>query len=249
MSNSAADMFTVERAKMKWKPMRTRMQSKLLAMIDEMISEESRALNRATMKDERENNVIADMTDKIYTGILKSTPKMKPTPEGKPIRYVSSVYVHRKEKLQDEFISHPEGHFVDRLIAAFQHQLQEKMYGIVDKHFTKLNAMLDEFSRTIRDQGPITVDVNPLGVRLREELEAKLPYIDAKVEALRALLPANIKGEDEADADIDDNVEDFGGSVKKDLSYFIDIADKKKKKRISDDYGPTQMKRIKQEPT
>jgi hypothetical protein len=247
MEQSSASMFTVERAKMKWRPMRVRMQSKLMAMMDEMFVEEKKMLYRATLEDERENNIIASITDFIYGDVLRSTPELKPSTSGKSKRYVTPVFQFRKDRMEEHFFTDIDGHFVDRLVDRFKEQLQERMDGLVDKHFEKLNAMFDEFSNQLRDHARIAVDITPMGVAVRAELEKQIGSIENKAETLRQLVPATFKGEDDSEDAADDHAEEPGGRTKKDLSYHLEKA--KKKKRNSDGSSTNTAKRVKQEPT
>jgi hypothetical protein len=70
-----------------------------MAMLDEMIAEEKRMLHRATLKDERGNNIISALTDNIYDDVFISAPPLKvsPTPPGKAKRYVTPVFKFRKD--------------------------------------------------------------------------------------------------------------------------------------------------------
>jgi hypothetical protein len=199
MNKSQANLTTVEKAKLKWSPYRHRMQSKLMAMLDEMMAEEKRFLHRATLKDERENNIISVLTNDIYDDVFISVPQLKvsPTPPGKAKRYVTPVFKFRKDRLETHFL-HDKAHFVDRLIELFQTQLHEKMEGLIDKHFTKMKAMFEDFSKLLRDHAPVDFSIDPRGEAIRAELEKVIPYIEGKAEALHDLIPVDLTEEEES---------------------------------------------------
>jgi hypothetical protein len=186
MNDSAANLITVEKAKLKFKLIQHRMKSKVIAMMDEMIAEEKRLLHRATLEDERENNIISAITDEIYDDVFAATPELKCTVKGKK-RYVMGILKFKKERLDAHFLT-AESHFVDRVITVFKKQLDEKMNGLIEKHFEKLNAMLDEFSNSLRDHAPVDYLVNPLGEQIREQLEKHIVFIEDKAETLHGHL-------------------------------------------------------------
>jgi hypothetical protein len=226
MNRSQANLITVEKSKIKWRPFRLRIQSKLTAMMEDILVEEKRFLNRTTLKDERENNLIASLTDNIYDDVFISAPALK-TPPGKAKRYVTPVLRFRKARLETHFL-HDEAHFVDRLVKLFQKQLQEKMFGHIDNHFTKLNAMFDDFSKLLRDHAPVDFDIEPRGEAIRAELEKHIGYIEEKSEALRNLLPVNLTQEDESLLATDDRDDDANGEDRG-LDYYLDKVSKRKR--------------------
>ncbi|KAF2819433.1 hypothetical protein CC86DRAFT_432039 [Ophiobolus disseminans] len=227
MNKSQANLITVEKSKLKWSPYRHRLQSKLMAMLEEMFAEEQRFLHRATLKDERENNMIAALTDNIYDDVFMSTPELKvnPTPPGKAKRYVTPVFRFRKDRLETHFL-HAEAHFVDRLVVLFQSQLREKMEGLIDKHFTKIKAMLDDFSKLLRDHAPVDFSIDSRGEAIRAELELQIPYVEEKAEALHSILPIDLSERDETMLATEDNYDDGN----QDLSYYIEKVSKGKRK-------------------
>jgi hypothetical protein len=227
MNKSQANLITVEKAKLKWKPLQHRMQSKLMAMMDEMAIEEKRLLNQATLKDERENNIIAAITDDIFDDVCVSAPDLKPTAPGKPKRYVTGILKYKKERLELHFLDE-EAHFVDRLIKLFQTQLEEKMCGLIDLHFTKMNAMFDNFSKLMRDHAPVDFSVDPRGEAIRVELEKHIPYIEEKTLALHDLLPVDLSQDQESMLASEDSFDDSNGQSQ-DLGYFIEKVSKKKR--------------------
>ncbi|KAL5117630.1 hypothetical protein ACEQ8H_004523 [Pleosporales sp. CAS-2024a] len=192
MSRSAANLITVEKAKMKWSPLNLTMHSKLLGMADEMIAEEKRLLHRITLEDERENNIIAAITDKIFDDVLLSVPAEKPS-NGKYKRYVTPIFKFRKERLVKHFIN-DEAHFVDRVIKEFKDELDGRIQGLIDKHLARLTASLDDFSNLLRDHAPVDYAINSTGQVIRTELEKCIPYVEDQATTLRSMLPADEEG-------------------------------------------------------
>ena len=241
MNSSAANLITVEKAKLKFGPMQHRMKSKVLAMVDEMIAEEKRLLHRATLEDERENNLISAITDEIYDDIFAATPELKSIVKGKK-RYHMGILKFKKIQLENRFLA-AENHFVDRAIEQFRNQLNEKMGGLIDKHIERLNAMFDNYSKNLRDHAPVDYTINPLGEQVREQLEKHLPYIESQAEALLGHLPIGFKNEDEATVNVE-YLHDSGDSIQ-DLGYFIEQVSKSKRKAT--DGSKAMVKRIKHE--
>jgi hypothetical protein len=229
MNRSQANLITVEKAKLKWVSYRLRMQSKLTALMDEMMAEENRFLNRSTLKDERENNLITTLTDAIYDDVFMSFPDLKvnPTPPGKPKRYKTPILPFRKARLEAHFLAE-DAHFVDRLIALFQDQLQTKMFGHIDKHFTKFDAMFDDFSKLLRDHAPVDFSIDPRGEAIRTELGKHIEFIEEKSGALRTLLPVDLTQEDESLLANEDSFDDAEGKIP-DLEYYLEKVSKKKR--------------------
>ncbi|KAH9866645.1 hypothetical protein J1614_008337 [Plenodomus biglobosus] len=254
INNSAANLITVEKAKKKWEPYKHGIQSKVLAMMDELIAEELRLRHRVTLEDARENNVIAAITDGIYDDVFASTPDLKPSQQGKPKRYVTPVLRYRKERLEKHFLS-PDDHFIDKIINTFQDQLDEKMRSLVDKHFAKMNAMFDQYSKLMRDHAPVDYAINPIGEKQRQDLEMEIDHIEAVAKSLRDMLPAVCKKEAEGNA-VEIYFDDHGDQIQ-DLDYFIDKVSSSKgikteaasgsSKRIKTETASGNSKRIKTE--
>ena len=251
MNKSQANLITVEKAKLKFDPLRIRMKSKLMAMMDEMATEEKRLLNRATLKDERENNMVAALTDSIFDDVCACAPALKATLPGKSKRYVTPIFKFKKDCLEKHFL-HEEAHFVDRFIKLFQEQLEEKMEKLIDKHFGKLTAMFEEYTKLLREHTPIDFTVDPRGLAIRTELEKHIAYIEGKSEALKDILPIDLTQEDESMLASEDSF-DESNSVQ-DLAYFIEMASKRKRGKREASTSKTRrepepkVKRIKYEP-
>ncbi len=244
MNQSAANLITIEKAKKRWKSFRNRLEIKMKVMVDEMMVEERRMLNRVTMQDERENNIIAEITDAIFDDVLNTTPDQKETSPDKPKRYVTPVFKFRKDRLEKHFLA-PKSHFVDRLITLFQKQLEERMYGLIEKHFEKVNAMLDEFSNWLRDQMPLDYEISPMGEAIRNELEKRVPYLEKKAKELRSLIPHSVKQEQDSSTLLDDDLDDAGSKVQ-DLGYYLKKAAKKGSRSMENKINSA--KRVKREP-
>jgi hypothetical protein len=242
INKSAANLITVEKVKLKWVPLHRPMQSKLLAMVEEMIAEEKRLMNRATLEEERENIVIAAITDNIFDDVLLSAPALKVTAPGKPKRYVTSILKFRKARLEEHFLNSEE-HFVDRTIQEFKNQLDLKIQGLIDKHIARLHAFFDDFSKLLRDHAPIDYIIDPMGEETRGNLEKQIPFIEGKAEALRAIVPVAPKPEDNQSAALGEAFENDQDQVQN-LTYFLD---KVKKRKHNDKDTSSKSKKIKHE--
>jgi hypothetical protein len=72
------------------------------------------------------------------------------------------------------------------------------MIGHIDKHFTKLGAMFDDFSKLLRDHAAVDFSIEPRGEAIRAELEKHIKFIEEKAGALRNLLLVDLTQEDES---------------------------------------------------
>lgn len=231
MNNTAANLVTVEKAKKKWSFSRYRLQTKVEAMVHEMMVEEKRLLNRVTLEVERENNLIAEITDSIYDEVFASFPELKSKP-GQAKRYVMSPVHFRRNLLKELLISPgPQAHFVDKVCALYQEKSGEMMQHLVDKHFKIITGILHDIMKIIHDHGPVDFTIDNLGETMREVLNGHIPFIEAKAQTLRDLLPASLKkGHDETSTERDEFLEDSYDQIQ-DLKYFVD---KVKSKRVAE---------------
>lgn len=231
INQSQANLITVEKAKLKWKSHQLLALTKLKVMMDEMMAEQHRFFLRITLKDDRENNLIAVLTDPIFEDVLNSTPELKDTPPGKPKRYVTPVTRFRKENLHKHFLNE-KSHFVDRLIQLFQDQVEEKMVALLEKHFNRIRVFFKEFSNNMREHAPVDFSIDARGEIIREKLAEKVSYIEAKAEKLRELLPVDPSQDDDSSSMSDFDSEDVAGPVKE-LQYYMDQVTNQKKKNNS----------------
>ncbi|OAL48292.1 hypothetical protein IQ07DRAFT_681710 [Pyrenochaeta sp. DS3sAY3a] len=237
MSDTAANVVTVEKAKMKWKSAQHRLQTRAVSMINHIMAEEKRLMNRVTLEDERENNLIAEITDSIYDEVFTSLPELVSKP-GQKKRYIMSMINFKRSLLKERLISsEPQAHFVDKLLALFQDRLDETMYRLVDKHFAIITANLRSTMKIIHDHGPVDFTIDSLGETVREVLSQHIPYIEAKAQALCDLLPAALKeGNNETFTDMDDSLEDSDVQAH-DLKYFLEKVFKQKKRAAETTVG------------
>lgn len=197
-------------------------------MLDEMVAEEQRFLNRSTMQDDRENNFISTVTDEIFLRISASMPDERPG--GKKKRYVTPIMKHRVELLETALIT-GKIHIVDQIVNLFELSLKEKMEGLMDKHFLKIEKSLEEFSNLMPEHGPVPFMIEPQGEKVRAELEKQISYIEGKAEALQDMLPVELRQENRTLL-MGDDMGDDDGEVK-DLSFFINKVSKDKRKADS----------------
>lgn len=243
INGSAANLVTVEKAKSKFAPLKLSMRSKVIAMEQQMLSEEKRLFHRVTLEDERENNLISAITDKIYDDVFMNIPEIKLTRSGQS-RYVTPIIKFRKNRLAAQLLD-AEDHFFDKVISLFSTQLEENMNGIIDEFFHNLNTLFDDFCKLLHEHAPIDYPITARGEAIRSELEKEIPYIEEIAEKLCGLLPLRSKEGDESSALAADILDDDSGQFH-DLAYFLEEVKKRKQSAREPSRGVT--KRIKKEP-
>lgn len=234
MDNTAANLVTVEKAKIKWKPAKDRFKVRIAAMFDDMMKEEKRLLNRVTLEAEQDNNLIAEITDSIYDEVFTSLPKVVSKP-GQRTRYEMSMINFKRNLLKELLISpKPQAHFVDRLLILFQDELEEKMHQVVDKHFEVITNYIRSITKVIHDHGPVDFTIDSVGENVREVLNGHIPYIETKAQALCDLLPVALKeGDSETSTNTNESLEDSDVQPH-DFKYFLGKFAKQKQKRAAE---------------
>lgn len=235
MNDTAANLVTVEKAKLKWKSARHRLQTRAVSMIDDLMAQEKWLMNRVTLDDERENNLIAEITDSIYDEVFTSLPEVVSKP-GQKQRYIMSM-INFKRNLLKELLISPEAHFVDKLFILFQDRFDEMTHCLVDKHFAMITTYLRSTMKIIHDHGPVDFTIDSLGEAVREVLTQHIPYIETKSKALCDLLPASLReGNDETSTDMDESLDDSSVQAH-DLKYFLEKVVKRKKRAAESTMG------------
>ena len=246
MNNSAANVPTVEKAKFKWEPLNRKMRAKIEGLMDEVGQCQSRMLEWATMEFEKQTSLVSEVTDNIYIEVYNTVPALKPVnPKAKKQyrQYVEPKLKFQKKKLGEMFLQ-SDNHFVEQAINHFQSEFDKKMRHILDKHFSGIEKLLDDFNANIRAQGPITYQLKPDGRAIRADVQERIPELKEKIEHIKALLPARvIKDENNQGIQIDDM------DAKEDEDDFASIHEKmSKRKRPEPSAERRPHKRIKQEP-
>ncbi|KAH6625660.1 hypothetical protein C7974DRAFT_414159 [Boeremia exigua] len=207
MNASEANVPTVEKAKLKWAPLRTKMLVKLESLMDEVNLIQSKTFDWAIMDYDRQNSLISEVTDSIYIEVFNTAPALKPiNPNAKK---QSKQYVTPKLKFQmnrlNELFLQPGDHFVDRVINHFQSRLDKDIRHILDKHFGHIEKLFDEFNDKIRAQGPIRYQLRADGEAIRADVQERIPELQARIDQLVALLPARVSSDEKAqDMQVDD---------------------------------------------
>ncbi|KAH5398437.1 hypothetical protein HBI67_215240 [Parastagonospora nodorum] len=245
INNAAANLVTVEKSKRKWAPLRTKLQAKLLGLMEEIAKIKQRTLEWATMEFDCENNVIANITDNIFDEVFKSAPALKPANPNRKKQtkqYVEPKGKFQRRKLVAMFLE-PDSHFVDQVVTLVQSQFDKIVKTTLDEHFAGIDALLTEFSTTIRAQAPIDYSVTAAGEVIRADVEKDIPKLEEKAEALRKMLPVCVKREDDPTLIPIDNTD-----VLSDEDNLVVIYEKMAKRKVAEANGTSGNKRIKKEP-
>lgn len=235
IEKSAANLATVETAKRKWNSTYEQMQAKMMRLLDSVAEEQYRLKIRAIMEDERENSLVAMITDELYEAILSCEPGRKPTSTGKPGKYVMPKFKLQKKLMEELFMS-PNDHFVDQLINKFKEQLAIKMNSLITGCFNGIGTQAKGYTDDLRSRAPINYDITSHGQALRSELAKVIPALDQKAAELSALFPKAIKQEGDSFSTTvrigsDANAPFVG------LQFVLDHANKKRSKNTSDFKG------------
>lgn len=243
MNNSTANLPTVEKAKKKWIPFRHKVQAKLISLTEAVDAVQTEKLEWATMAYERENNLVAGITNDIYIEVFNTVPALKaPNPKAKKQykQYVEPKLKFQKKKLADMLL-HGDRHFVDIVINHFQGEFDKAMRQTLMEHFAGIEKLFEDFSRSLRALLPINYILTPEGESIRADVGERIPELEQKVERLRALLPVRASQE-ESGIEIDSI------DVKEDednLAVIFETMAKRKKAEAPT--GRRQSKRVKQE--
>ncbi|KAF3036845.1 hypothetical protein E8E12_007724 [Didymella heteroderae] len=224
MSKSAANLPTVEKTKKKWTTFHHKVQAKVIGLMEAVARVQTERLEWATMAYDRENNLIAELTDDIYTDVFNTVPALKaPNPKAKKQykQYVEPKLKFQKRKLADMFL-HSDRHFVDIAINHFQGEFDKKMRSTLGEYLAGIERIFKDFSRSLSDLRPISYVLTPEGEAIRADVEERIPELEQKIDNI------DVK-EDE------DNL----------ALIFETMAERKK---AEDSTGRRQTKRIKQEP-
>jgi hypothetical protein len=244
MCSCAANLPTVEKAKKKWTPFHLKVQAKLIGLMEAVARVQAERLEWATMAYDRENNLVAEITDDIYTEVFHTLPALKalnPKAKRQYKQYVEPKLKFQKRKLSEMFL-HGDRHFIDIVINHFQGEFDKKMRSTLGEHFTGIEKMSEDFSKSLSDLKPINYIFTADGEAIRADVGERIPELQQKVKQLQALLPARA-------SQVDSSIEIDDIDVKEDddnlALIFKTMA---KRKKAEDPTGRRQSKRIKQEP-
>jgi hypothetical protein len=244
ITEAAANVPTVEKAKQKWEPLKRRVRVKLETLVEEVERVHSRILEWATMEHERQNSLVSSITDDIFIEVFNSVPPLKPlNPKAKKPKqqYVTPKIKFQQAKLRDLFLT-PDDHFVEKAINLFQSEFDKRIRHTIDQHFAAIEALYDRFDAGIRAQGPINYKLTTAGKEIRADVKKCIPGLQEKIDHMKTYLPAQANQDDGAEDQSnigakDDDDDDFATTYNK--------VSKRKKTAPSEGHRPGKM--IKQE--
>lgn len=243
MHTSTANLPTIEKSKRKWAPFRHKVQAKLINLMETIDHEQARHLERATLAFDRENNLIAYITDDIYTHVFNSSPAIKPpNPKAKKQykQYVEPKLKFQKRVLADLLVK-GDNHIVDMVINQFQGDFDKAMRQTLMEHFGGIEKLFEDFSKSLRALLPLNYQLKDEGKTIRAEVAEQIPELERKLEQIRVLLPVRAPVEENG-IDIDNmGIKEEGDS----LASIIETMAKRKKTEPSTGRRPN--KKIKQE--
>ncbi|KAF9691614.1 hypothetical protein EKO04_010401 [Ascochyta lentis] len=243
MDDSTANLPTVEKARKKWIPFHHKVQAKLLGLAEAVARVQARTFEWATLQFDKENNLIAHITDDIYVEVFNTLPALKPVnPKAKKQykQYVEPKLKFQKNKLAEMFL-HGEKHFVDIVINHFQGEFDKAIRQTLMEHFAGIEKLFEDFSASLRSQIPINYLLESEGKAIRAEVKERIPELEQKVAELRALLP--VRDSQEHDDIEFDNI-DVKGDEDNLALFFETMA---KRKTAEPPTGHRHSKRVKQE--
>lgn len=245
ITEAAANVPTVEKAKLKWEPLKRRVRVKLETLVEEVDRVHSRILEWATMEHERQNSLVSSITDDIFIEVFNSVPPLKPlNPKAKKPKqqYVTPKIKFQQAKLRELLLT-PDDHFVEKAINLFQSEFDKRIRHTIDQHFAAIEALYDRFDAGIRAQGPINYKLTTAGKEIRADVKKCIPELQEKIDQLKTFLPAQANQDDGAE---DQSYNIGGKDDDDDFATTYNKVSKRKKTAPSEEYRPG--KRIKQEP-
>ena len=223
---SAANLTIVERANRKWKQTRLPIKNHIIGAGEKLGEEQRRLYCRITMEDNRENNLVASVTDELFDQIFASFPELKKTNSGKK-SYVTPITKWRKQ-LMDKLFLQADDHIVDKLSKTFLDQLEKSTDRHIDQMVKKISTEFHKYSDWLKDQSPIDYELQPRGYAIRDDLREIIPELERKAEMLRGLLPKFVQHEEDgSDAFLGCTNESESSGC--DLKFFLDQAKKRKR--------------------
>ncbi|KAJ8119004.1 hypothetical protein OPT61_g125 [Boeremia exigua] len=243
MHTSTANLPTTEKAKKRWAPFRNKVRAKLIGLMNAIEQHQSKALEWATLAFNKENNLIANVTDDIYIEVFNTVPALKqPNPKAKKQykQYVEPKLKFQKRKLADMLL-HGDRHIVDMIINQFQAEFDRTTRQTLMEHFASIEKLLEDFSKSLRLCIPINYVLTAEGKAIRAEVEEQIPELEQKVEQLRALLPVRASQEENSIAIDNIDIKEEQGS----LASIIETMAKRKPEPAA---ARRPAKKIKQEP-
>lgn len=201
ITNAAANVPTVEKAKQKWEPLRRRVLVKLETLMDEVEHVHSRMFEWATMEYGRQSSLVSNITDSIFDEVFKAVPPLKPiNPKAKKPKqqYVMPKTTFQKAKLSEKLLT-PDNHFVEQAINLFQSELDKRVRHTIDQNFAAIEALYDRFDTGIRAQGPISYKLRPDGKAIRAEVKERIPELQERIDQLKTFLPTQANQDDSAE--------------------------------------------------
>ena len=194
ITEAAANVPTVEKAKQKWEPLKRRVLVKLETLMDEVDRIHSRLLGWATMEHEIQSSLVSSITDDIFIEVFNSVPPVKPLNLNAKMpkqQYVTPKIKFQQAKLRELFLT-PDNHFVEKAINLFQSEFDKRIHHTIDQQFAAIEALFDRFDAGIRAQGPINFKLRPDGKAIRAEMKERIPELQKRINELKLLLPSQV---------------------------------------------------------
>ncbi|CBX97359.1 hypothetical protein LEMA_P104900.1 [Plenodomus lingam JN3] len=236
MEKSSANVVTIERSKLKWKPLQTQLRAKLKIMSQDAQKLVQLKHEAATMEYSQERALITCLTDDMFSKIFEAIPDEKNPASSKSEKKKRKTYVMSKskwqKKLMEELFLSPDAHFVDLVFRYFKKQFDNDMNKLLEEHFGRIDNHLYKFRAALAGEAPIDYKLTETGVEMRVELAKQLPALEAKAAELQSLLPEGVEMEEDADefipvkVEADDNDE---SDESKDMVYAEDALGSKKR--------------------
>ncbi|KAK7189641.1 hypothetical protein PSPO01_04031 [Paraphaeosphaeria sporulosa] len=200
---SSANVMVVEKAKRKWIQYRISLKAKMEAFMDTFEQSHKKALVRATMEEDRQNCLVATITDAHFDAVFAAEPALKPGCHPAKPKYVESKGKFQQRMLLECF-SDPNSHFVDHVFKLFHDERRRDTNILLDGLFRNICDSLEAYSSSLKDESTISYQVERGGLDIRANLERAFPDIKKEVARLQGLLTEQTKAEEQSAAYLPD---------------------------------------------
>lgn len=247
MEGSTAHIIIVDKTKRKWDLLRCTLQVKMKTLMKNARKLEKETLTWATQDYERNNNLIAAVTDNIFAEILLSEPEHKePTTnkQGKVVaRYITPKIQYQKKQMERLTLD-PTNHLVDQINRHFRTHFDDRMRKLIEHHFTQLDEVLSQFGENLRGKAPITYHVTKTKHAIRADVREQIRKLEEMAKSLQDKLPIYTRQEGKPSFE---TVDGYGGTEERggNLTDIYEQISRKKKAELPLPKGRN--KRIRQE--
>lgn len=198
INNSAANLNTIEKSKWRWGKLMLFWRSKLQGLMQQLVAEESQFFSHTVSTVDRENKLIALVTDDLYEQVFLATPDLKKSSPGKPKQYVTPRIKFQKDLMEELFLE--KDHIVDRVLSLYNKKLNNCLTKLVEKGLGAINSLFNNYIVWLKEHAPIDYEIIQRGLDIRDDLKQLLPELEKMTKQMCSLLPPKaVKKEDDTE--------------------------------------------------